>query len=675
MPAKEPWPRLAKLWVACWICSGLVPGMSVFVDLFARAGVFGSICSPEDGTCDRQYMALSGTFNVANVATLFSLLPIGLVFDRYGAHACAVSGAALVFAGLALLQVPVLGAQSGCDAWTAWLFPIGVMVTDMGSLLNSQCTLGLVWHFPRRQSFVISLGNASYQAASLLPMLLQFLMQSLDFSLSSALASYMAAVAIAACVCHVHTPVQAEFFAEAKRALGIPLPPPPKAIDCLGVLRRGNEVLWRRFRDHRWVIFASSLGICCGMNYSSLSGDYGSKLFGSPDDGEHLADLYAVMNAVVGGAIAPLGIIFIDSLGIMSLIITLVVMNAGTFAFIAQPSWLAQAVVCFCSVGDMAVYLTFVTKYILIYAPPNRMGVVQGLLFAYALLFNAPIMLSFQQWMDMMPDGVERFSLPLFVASGLGLLGSSVYAVRSYLVGFPELPELLPEDEIELAKPFGCRNLDEVCYVTHTHDRHELLRALARGNVDAIRALVARVDADRMAEKLADMDPEDLAELVEAGPEAEEVDAEVELTEPYAENATLDYEACERGQLAEEMIDVAEAASTAPSSGLGGAGSDAEAPDRLRAESERVIGLIRAGDREAVKEAFLSVPVEDLWNSIVIMEERLDERERDAIERDFDRLIPPREFAALLRQRRELKTVVARMAKRKVRKMLGRKSR
>eukprot|EP00411_Alexandrium_monilatum_P019910 CAMPEP_0175251430 /NCGR_PEP_ID=MMETSP0093-20121207/35659_1 /TAXON_ID=311494 /ORGANISM="Alexandrium monilatum, Strain CCMP3105" /LENGTH=729 /DNA_ID=CAMNT_0016545695 /DNA_START=42 /DNA_END=2231 /DNA_ORIENTATION=+ len=672
----EPWFRLAKLWLACVICSGLVPGMSVFVDLFAWAGVFRSSCGGAAAVCDEQYMILSGVFNTASVMTLFGLLPIGLVFDRHGARTCAVGGAGLVCAGLAVLQIPVLGAQAGCDEWTSWLFPVGLLVTDVGALLNSQCMLGAVWHFPNRQSFVISLSNSSYQAASLLPMFLQVLMEHLGLSLASALGVYAAAVAMAACVCLIYTPTQAEFFAEAKRVLGIPLPPANKDLGCWGVLRRGNEVVWRRFDDHRWAIFVSSLGVPFGLLYQSLSGDYGSKLFGSPEAGKRLAQLYAVTNAVIGGAIAPLGIVFIDRLGVQFLLVTVAVLNGGALAFVARPSWDAQTLTCFCSVATLAVFLTFMTKYVLIFAPPNRLGVVQGLLMAYAMLWNLPIVAAFEGWMNALPDGLGRFSLPFTTAAGLGLLGLCITTLRFCLVGFPETPELLPEDEIEIAKPFGCRYLDEVCYVTHTSDRRALLRALAGGDADAVRAFVARIDADRVAEKMANMDADELAELVEAGAEGG-AEVEAELQDLYTEEGRADgvgWDGAEEedSPLAAGRDGCAPGPETHHGASSGGS-TCVQASERLRAESERIVGLIRAGDKEAVKEAFLSVSVEDLWSTVVDMEERLNGEQSRVLERDFDRLIPGREFAALLRQRPELKTVVVRLAKRRVRRMVGRR--
>lgn len=647
------WVWLAILWVACTICSGLVPGMAVFIDMFAGAGVYASVCDGKEGPCDEQFMVLSSIFNVANGVTIFSLLPIGLIFDRYGAHHTAVLGALLVLVGLALLELPLLGAQYGFDRWTCNLLPIAVFVTDVGSMLNSQCMLGIVWHFPGKQAFIISLSNSTYQAASLLPLLLGFLMDQLGSSLPITMALYMVMVAFGLLVCHACTPSQTEFYEEAKRVLGMPLPPPPKQIECCSMMRKGNAVIRQNLRDHLFTILLSSLGLTYAMMYQSLAGDYGKTLFGAESDGKRLAQLFASTNALVGGAIAPMGISIIEHCGIFVLASTLLLCHCGAFATIAVPTWPAQAGTCFCVVAFMALFLCFVMKYLLAYSAPNRIGVVQGLMMAYAMLYNVPILLGYQAWIQMMPNTRDRIALPLTAAAAMASISMGGYVLHFCIVGFPAQPALLPDDEVELARPFGCKDLDEVCYVVRMEgERPQLLRILSCMDPDAFARLLARVDAERLAEKLAERNVEELAEMMEAGPMGQ---GGAGSEEHVVEEEAGDGEAEEEVRAEEEKE---------------------EAKSATRVQSERFVALVRTGDKAALREMLMAASADDIWNGYLDMGQWLDSKERRSIEQEFDRLVPGREFASLLRQRPELKTVVTRMVKHHVQRMIrGRRRR
>merc|ERR1719353_2820248 len=106
------------------------------------------------------------------------MLPIGLMFDQYGANMLGWVGAVLTAAGLA-----VLGARVGLDATTAPLLAPGILLCDFGSMMNSNSLAGLLWHFPGSMLFVISLMTTSYAIASLLPLAFRFAMEEFDVPL------------------------------------------------------------------------------------------------------------------------------------------------------------------------------------------------------------------------------------------------------------------------------------------------------------------------------------------------------------------------------------------------------------------------------------------------------------------------------------------------------------
>eukprot|EP00913_Durusdinium_trenchii_P030813 g28858.t1 len=146
---------------------------ALFAKQFADAGVFSSTCNKDEDTCKDQYLALTGIFSVGQSLAYGFSAPIGLLYDRYGAMVVGTWGALICAVGLLFVTTSVWGGSNGMDAATSWLFILGVFTCDFGSMLNSFSFMGLIWHFPGRQTVVIALINATYQASALLPLLLQ----------------------------------------------------------------------------------------------------------------------------------------------------------------------------------------------------------------------------------------------------------------------------------------------------------------------------------------------------------------------------------------------------------------------------------------------------------------------------------------------------------------------
>jgi hypothetical protein len=161
-----PWGRFIILWFCCTLASGILPGQALFIELFAKAGVFSSVCSAGDSTCKDQYLSLTGVFQGGATLAYCFLPVIGLFFDQWGARAVGTAGAAVCAFGLLLVWVSVQGAALGQDANTSAVFGLGVIVCDFGSMLNSFAFIGLIWHFPGRQALVLTLSNATYQVSA-----------------------------------------------------------------------------------------------------------------------------------------------------------------------------------------------------------------------------------------------------------------------------------------------------------------------------------------------------------------------------------------------------------------------------------------------------------------------------------------------------------------------------
>jgi len=99
--------------------------------------------------------------------------------------------------------------------------------------------------------------------------------------------------------------------------------------------------------------------------------------------------------------------------------------------------------------------------------------------------------------------------------------------------------------------------------------------------------------------------------------------------------------------------------------------AEASGESPIRTRSRYLAEKVNAGDKEAVRHYLLNEPVDDMWNIQLDFEEWQTKAEQKALDKAFNKLIPGKEFAAILRERPELKTFVQRMIKREMEKKIA----
>ncbi|CAE7634349.1 unnamed protein product [Symbiodinium pilosum] len=177
--------------------------------MMADAGVYSSSCPDGKPGCTDQFLVLTSIFGIGQSLAFGFSAPIGLFFDRWGPMVTGVVGAVFCAMGLLMISGSVIGASSGYDAHTSYLFLFGTFTCDFGSLLNSFSFVGLIWHFPGKQTVVLALINATYQASAMLPMVAQAAMEEYHFTLSSIMLAWTVLVFGSIYFCWVLTPSQA----------------------------------------------------------------------------------------------------------------------------------------------------------------------------------------------------------------------------------------------------------------------------------------------------------------------------------------------------------------------------------------------------------------------------------------------------------------------------------
>jgi len=791
-----PWGRFFILWLCTCAACGLLPGQALFATLFADAGVFGSVCGTSSGShdhkesklgCKNQYVALNGVFATGSTLILMTLAPIGIIYDRWGARVVGTFGALICVVGLLLAWVSIVGAQMGLDEQTQALFVVGTLVMDFGSMLNSFSFFGLIWHFPGRQALILSLMTATYQASAFLPILFEALMRHFGFSFGNVMLSYAFVVLFVSYICWLVVPTQEEYYSEAKRQLGMPLPRPPKELKICNMLSRAVDVLRMNKRDH----MISGACLCIGYNfpqiYMSMTAPYGKALFGSSEDGVRLATLYVSVNGAVGLVVAPLAATVVDLFGLGSFILFLAFILAVGSCTVGIADWSAQTATCVTMVLFNILFNLFYNRYLIMYSPPNRLGTVMGMYVIFIVIFAIPNMCIFYAWVAAGGDDADAYRIPMYASGALGSVCMTAYYGYFRTHEPPDVPHLLDDDEMELSRSFGCANLDEVMQVVHIDTRKELLKKLASSDPEVTKDLIRSIDTDAMMEMMAQRSIEDVALMMEDGVGEEDEDDDVvegsaavgykelpqqsgdsreisqsprsEAKEPLLANdessaaesekivepktstvelvlkpgklgmkimfATGDvidvYEgrqsnnsttfgmqagmtaisvdgqnyseqllrdaiaghqnykvvfACTSAQAAavkeaqakEDTVDVVKADEPAHSSEEAAAKAE---KGRISAISDKWVQLVMYSEKEKLIDLMMTQSVDDMWASTLDMEERYSDAQRKQFDKDFEKLIPGKAFAQLLRQRPELRALVMKMMKRDLDRKLG----
>ena len=294
-----------------------------------------------------------------------------------------------------------------------------------------------------------------------------------------------------------------------------------------------------------------------------------------------------------------------------AIVVILALLQGMSVGLMGLASWPAQILCAAALVLFMSLWAILITRYILLYSPPNRIGAVNGVFSLGVTLIGMPMQLTGFWVTSILPSGLDAYWLPMFVVGSTGTLGLAAYSIYFHKFPPPSSPVLLPEDESELAKGFGCRNLEEVCVITHTKTKAELVRKLASTKPEDMQSLIKSFDVKKMMEITTQRPVMDLADMIEANDEDDEDE------EPEAE---------EEGPRTTAELEARLAA------------SNLHEP-HLRSRGCYLARIIAAGNEKALREYLLNEPVEDILNVNTYLAEQQTEAEQKQQDRAFSKLI------------------------------------
>eukprot|EP00391_Amoebophrya_sp_Ameob2_P002494 CAMPEP_0179004476 /NCGR_PEP_ID=MMETSP0795-20121207/13327_1 /TAXON_ID=88552 /ORGANISM="Amoebophrya sp., Strain Ameob2" /LENGTH=1056 /DNA_ID=CAMNT_0020698745 /DNA_START=718 /DNA_END=3888 /DNA_ORIENTATION=+ len=445
------WVRVLLAWMLSVTCGGLLPGQALFTQKFAEAGVYADLCdggtpsgagpaaqaqgtnsqSQSQSLCQAQYVALASMFNALQMMAIVALLPAGLCFDAIGGRATAVIGAALLLAGLLLLHIvlenvvvidagididghPVDQQKSSNKALLEnLLFPVGLLLTDCGSWINSMGLFGFLFHVPGHNGLLLSLSNSCYYIAAFLPVVLQTLLMDRGYSFPDALLLYCVPVSVAMVGGYFVIPAQNEYYKQATEVLTMPIPRPRPSSNWKAWGKKMRHTIASAFavlnrREHRAkhvkLLSAVLIAACSIFVYISLPDPYVVALFhGNTAIGSEIAAYVVTSLAWMGLVVSPVVGVLIDyrtlvygdgdgngsnsetrqrekhnHLGFKLVILLCCASLLVVGCFCLVPNLEAQKVVVTAVNLVQVSTNTIMMRYILLFTPANRVGTVSG---------------------------------------------------------------------------------------------------------------------------------------------------------------------------------------------------------------------------------------------------------------------------------------------------------
>jgi len=446
---KHRWLRLALITISCSMCAGLDPGMCDFLELLVEAGVGSSKCTRIESTCDKQHIFVSEAFTYAGTMSSIQLFFIGWIFDRLGGYVLSQVGAGILAVGFVILQVPLLGAQSGHDDHTcSWLI-IAITIADIGALMAMTSVWSTIWHFPDFQSVVAACVQMVSSGMGILPIIFSALMRAFGLSFSSMMLGWLILVVLAG-ICYRYTvPTIEEYRVQGAKVMGC-MQQGAENTTFGQAFWNANLVVSQHWGMHALAILSVCMIMSFGSVFQGLLGDLSEVLFGSTEAGETLASTFLITSGIGGCIVVPLFAFASDyfNAGPTALLAGTVMLSMLTSILLVQTTWLAQVFTCV-SVGVMnTLLLTYLMQYILAFAGQARLGSVMGLFTTYASLLSLFAQTGLYAWVSDLPStSAEHLIMPLEVASVASTYVLIAFGSYITMRGLPEKPVSLAGDK------------------------------------------------------------------------------------------------------------------------------------------------------------------------------------------------------------------------------------
>jgi len=461
----ELWSRIIAVYLACILAPGVLPIWSVVQPLFTEAGVFGNSCGDGELGCEEQESLLSLAYLTAFALMLIFTWPVGLVFDHMGPRSCSALGALMcMFAQIALvIAVEFPGSFS-------WLLFIGAIFADLGGMMNGFALFGFLWHEPERQGLITGLSDSSSAAGTLVALIFVSIMP-----FRTALMFMVLTAGISSVLCWFLAPTLEEFNREAAKIWNL---------DGLRAFRQkfgfqaAWTLVWRAAKDKAlgrgeepggyryftsrlwkcWRIFCINwydnlyftLSLVALLSFycyfTSIQSPYLAELLHSKGESAKVCDFGASMYGIVGLLLGPASGWISDTFGVKALVIAVAIMNTIQVTCIFFPYVPVQMFGALTGAAFAALYITYGTRWFVLYAPPDQFGNYSGCIFSVCGILSMVVCLLTYTVSKLCFTGLALYVVPLAVLGSGCVISMNWFIWHIHNVEIQKTPPVL-EDE------------------------------------------------------------------------------------------------------------------------------------------------------------------------------------------------------------------------------------
>jgi len=368
-------------------------------------------------------------------ATMVLFMVCGMWFDFIGPKASAVGGSLM-----SCLSIFGIGVTIALNAktwpWTQWaLMYLFCILADMGGFAASMGIMAWLWHYPRRQTFLIGLSNGCVSSATAMGMLVPMLVDA-GFCASTSFMILSSSGALAAVGLYLATPSQAEFYRHAAKVLNMQVAGIAAQKPSWWSLKLGLKSLWAILRVFPTLNLLVYLAVGFGsVGYMRWMSNWGDKyrLWFDDNEVEHLSMLFATVVPIFSIVLNPLSGILMDVVGLGRYTIIIIVATAGMAVAEPLPIFRAQQAFMWLFALYMGTIQNIPGRWPLYFVPPHLFGLSFGSMNAVGGIFGFalnPLLDS----LGLTGDGPTCVMLAT-CSFGLGIAGSSLL-----VSGLPKRP-------------------------------------------------------------------------------------------------------------------------------------------------------------------------------------------------------------------------------------------
>jgi len=496
--------------------SGFGPGLALWVSIVAKTGIGKSVCEAGADTCVAQYLKVANDLQQAQADGKQGDFNGGLLYQFRGGRSVGKWIIGMQAVGWMLLIIPYYGSQNGFDSSTTGLLEPSIALVNSGAIAFKWTIYEFMVFFP--PGSVMSCANASYQAGSLLSIIVNYSMKLLGINFFNVCCLELLGVIFIGVIFYLCIPRRVTKKTSSEKKEVENGADEKKNIKENQPFRQACRMLCHHPVAHIYALLAFSTGPLWALVYQSISSKYGTMLFGSEKDGDQLASIVVIYTFISCSILSPILAATVEIFGFPKLCGVVAGMIMLSAILIEYANWLAQHVVAFISVSMWAIEPILLGIHLFAHVSVTLGGAAITNFNAAWMVFYLMALHDEFNYLHYHSRNLNEMQASLRFFTAYGAIMYAGYFLHVCIIGLPDEVVILPEIEKQLCEPFACGSFKDVGSILK-FNKSTVIHALtmqAMTHQTQI-ALINRIDTGALRSQLCKLTTQDLQKLFVTG--------------------------------------------------------------------------------------------------------------------------------------------------------------